>query len=129
MWFGVAARLRTHHADRSDPEAALGGSFEETVREESFSHDAHALVELADRNATRRVRVAQDLLDDPRDVSRIGPTLLVALHDGDGLLARRSVRVLARTVHFSSRCGEVGLEVARFDKGHMDIEWGDFVRE
>jgi len=86
--------------DASDAEAALRRLLEDAKGQESFAHDAHSLVELADRDPPRRVRVLQDLLDDLGDVSGIGALHLVAFHHGDRFLARRSIRVIAGDVTF-----------------------------
>src|ERR1700722_8276968 len=128
MWKHFAMRQECRNPV-SDPEAALGGLLEESKGDESLAHDAHALVELADRDTTRGITALQYLLDDTGDVRGISALDLVTFHHGDRLLARRPVRIVVGGGDFLARGGEVGLEVARLDERHVNVERRDFVGE
>src|ERR1700691_2455895 len=111
----------------SDAETALGCLFEEPKGEESFAHDAHALVELSDRDAPWGIGALQDLLDHARDVRGISAFDFVTFHHSDRLLARRFVGIIARRDDLLACCGEVSLEVAGFNERHVNVEGRDLV--
>src|SRR5580704_5170175 len=128
MWKRFTARQEWMVVS-SDPEAALGGLLEESKGQKSLAHDAHAFVELADRDAPWGIGALQNLLDDARDIRGIGTLDLVTFHHGDRLVARRLIRVIVGRRDLFARGGEVGLEVAGLDECHVNVEGRDFVRE